>query len=155
MEPASGQADRSGPEPRTPERPAIAGKNGRMDVLYGLHPVEEAIRARAGALDRVSIAKEARDGRLEHLVQACRDAGIRVSVEPREQLTRYANTDAHQGVVGFIRERKFLTLEDLLETSKNRRASTASFWLWTAWKTPTTWALCCARPMAPAQTASY
>jgi 23S rRNA (guanosine2251-2'-O)-methyltransferase len=89
-----------------------------MDVLYGLHPVEEAIRARAGALDRVSIAKEARDGRLEHLVQACRDAGIRVSVEPREQLTRYANTDAHQGVVGFIRERKFLTLEDLLETSK-------------------------------------
>ncbi len=89
-----------------------------MDVLYGLHPVEEAIRARAGALDRVSIAKEARDGRLEHLVQACRDAGIRVAVEPREQLTRYANTDAHQGVVGFIRERKFLTLEDLLETPK-------------------------------------
>jgi 23S rRNA (guanosine2251-2'-O)-methyltransferase len=89
-----------------------------MDVLYGLHPVEEAIRARAGALDRVSIAKETRDGRLEHLVQACRDAGIRVSVEPREQLTRYANTDAHQGVVGFIRERKFLTLEDLLETPK-------------------------------------
>ena len=89
-----------------------------MDVLYGLHPVEEAIRARAGALDRVSIAKEARDGRLEHLVQACRDAGIRVTVEPREQLTRYANTDAHQGVVGFIRERKFLTIEDLLETPK-------------------------------------
>ncbi len=89
-----------------------------MDVLYGLHPVEEAIRARAGALDRVSIAKEARDGRLEHLVQACRDAGIRVTVEPREQLTRYASTDAHQGVVGFIRERKFLTIEDLLEIQK-------------------------------------
>ncbi|HEY0308661.1 MAG TPA: 23S rRNA (guanosine(2251)-2'-O)-methyltransferase RlmB [Acidobacteriaceae bacterium] len=89
-----------------------------MDVLYGLHPVEEAIRVRHGALDRVSIAREARDGRLDHLVQACRDAGIRVAMEPRDQLTRYANTDAHQGVVGFIRERKFLTIEDLLETQK-------------------------------------
>ena len=89
-----------------------------MDVLYGLHPVEEAIRARAGALDRVSIAKESRDGKLERLVQVCRDAGVRVTVEPRDQLTRYANTDAHQGVVGFIRERKFLTIEDLLETPK-------------------------------------
>jgi len=93
-----------------------------MDVLYGLHPVEEAIRARAGALDRVTIAKESRDGKLERLVQACRDAGVRVTVEPRDQLTRYANTDAHQGVVGFIRERKFLTIEDLLETPKTEGA---------------------------------
>jgi 23S rRNA (guanosine2251-2'-O)-methyltransferase len=89
-----------------------------MDVLYGLHPVEEAIRARPGALDRISVAREARDGRFDTLLQACRSAGIRVSMEPRDQLTRYANTDAHQGVVGFIRERKFLTIEDLLETPK-------------------------------------
>jgi len=89
-----------------------------MDVLYGLHPVEEAIRARGSALDRVSVAREARDGRLEKLLQACREAGIRVSLEPRDQLTRYAGTESHQGVVGFIRERKFLTVEDLLAVQK-------------------------------------
>lgn len=89
-----------------------------MDVLYGLHPVNEALRARPGQLDHVAVARERearRDPRLEKLLELCRDAGVRVDTEPREQLTRYARTDQHQGVVAFVRERSFLTLEDLLE----------------------------------------
>jgi 23S rRNA (guanosine2251-2'-O)-methyltransferase len=85
-----------------------------MEVLYGLHPVEEAIRSGARQLDHVSIARERRDERLERLVELCRTAGIRVSIEPRDQLTRLARTDAHQGVIAVVRERKFLTIEDLL-----------------------------------------
>ena len=88
-----------------------------MDVLYGLHPVSEAVRARPGQLDRVSVARERearRDGRVEKLLEECRAAGVRVDAEPREQLTRYARTDAHQGVIAFVRERSFLALEDLL-----------------------------------------
>jgi 23S rRNA (guanosine2251-2'-O)-methyltransferase len=88
-----------------------------MDVLYGLHPVSEALRARSGQLDHVSVARERearRDPRLEKLLQLCREAGVRIDAEPREQLTRYARTDQHQGVVAFVRERSFLTLEDLL-----------------------------------------
>ena len=85
-----------------------------MEVLYGLHPVEEAIRSGARQLDHVSIARERRDEKLERLAQLCRTAGIRVSIEPRDQLTRLARTDAHQGVLAVVRERKFLTIEDLL-----------------------------------------
>ncbi len=85
-----------------------------MEVLYGLHPVEEAIRSGARQLDHVSIARERRDERLERLVELCRTAGIRVALEPREQLTRLARTDAHQGVLAVVRERKFLGVEDLL-----------------------------------------
>jgi 23S rRNA (guanosine2251-2'-O)-methyltransferase len=85
-----------------------------MEVLYGLHPVEEAIRSGARQLDHVSIARERRDERLERLVELCRTAGIRVSIEPRDQLTRLARTDAHQGALAVVRERKFLTIEDLL-----------------------------------------
>lgn len=90
-----------------------------MDVLYGLHPVNEALRARAEQLDHVSIARERearRDPRVDRLLELCRTAGVRVEVEPREQLTRYSRTDQHQGVVAFVRERSFLALEDLLET---------------------------------------
>ncbi len=88
-----------------------------MDVLYGVHPVSEALRARPGQLDHVSVAREReakRDPRLEGLLAQCRDAGVRVETEPRDQLTRYARTDAHQGVIAFVRERSFLALEDLL-----------------------------------------
>lgn len=88
-----------------------------MEVLYGINPVSEALRARPGALDHLSVAREReakRDPRLERLLEVCRAAGIRVEAEPRDQLTRYARTDAHQGVVAFVRERSFLALEDLL-----------------------------------------
>lgn len=88
-------------------------------MLYGLHPVNEALRARPEHLHHVAVAREResrRDPRLEGLVEACRAAGIRVDTEPREQLTRYARNDQHQGVVAFVRERTFSALEDLLQT---------------------------------------
>jgi 23S rRNA (guanosine2251-2'-O)-methyltransferase len=85
-----------------------------MEVLYGLHPVEEAIRSGSRQLDHVSVARERRDDRLERLIELCRMTGIRVALEPRDQLTRLARTDAHQGVLAVVRERRFLGIEDLL-----------------------------------------
>jgi 23S rRNA (guanosine2251-2'-O)-methyltransferase len=92
-----------------------------MEVLYGLHPVEEAIRSGSRQLDHVSVARESSDARgnprIARLIDLCRTAGIRVALEPRDQLTRIARTDAHQGVLAIVRERKFLTIEDLLAPS--------------------------------------
>ena len=89
-----------------------------MEVLYGLHPVEEAIRSGSRQLDHVSVARESSDDRgnprIARLIDLCRTAGIRVALEPRDQLTRLARTDAHQGVLAVVRERKFLGIEDLL-----------------------------------------
>ncbi len=85
-----------------------------MEVLYGLHPVEEAIRAGARRLDHVSIARERRDDRLEKVVQLCKSAGIRITFDSRDQLTRLAKTDTHQGVLAVVRERQFLSVEDLM-----------------------------------------
>ncbi len=88
-----------------------------MDVLYGLHPVEEALRAGVRTVDHVSVARERearRDPRLEALLELCQERGVRVHRETREQLQRHTKTDAHQGVVAFLKERAFLALEDLL-----------------------------------------
>ena len=92
-----------------------------MEVLYGLHPVEEAIRSGSGRLDRISISRERRDARLDQLASLARAANVRVSLEPREQLTRVAKTDMHQGVVAFLRDRQFLALEDLLTPTPGGR----------------------------------
>jgi 23S rRNA (guanosine2251-2'-O)-methyltransferase len=85
-----------------------------MEVMYGLHPVEEAVRSGARRLDCVMLARERGDSRLERLAQICRDAGVRVTLESRDHLTRMARTDAHQGVLALVRERAFLTIEELL-----------------------------------------
>ncbi len=85
-----------------------------MEVLYGLHPVEEAVRSSARRLDSVMLARERKDERLERLAQMCRTAGVRVTLESRDHLTRMSRTDAHQGALALVRERAFLTIEDLL-----------------------------------------
>jgi 23S rRNA (guanosine2251-2'-O)-methyltransferase len=94
-----------------------------MEVLYGVHPVEEALRAGKRRFDHVLVARERQDDRLERLVALCREAGVRVLQESREQLTLKAQTTAHQGVVALVRAQEFLTLEDLFEPEAGRLGS--------------------------------
>jgi len=90
-----------------------------MEVLYGLHPVEEAIRSGARQLDHVSVARERRDEKLDRLIELCRTEGIRVTHESRDTLTKLTRTDMHQGVLAVVRERKFLAIENLLATERD------------------------------------
>ena len=84
-----------------------------MEVLYGLHPVEEALKAGRRRFDHVLVAREREDLRLELLVAALRQSGVPVRQESREQLTMLARTPAHQGVVALVRAQEFLSIEDL------------------------------------------
>jgi len=84
-----------------------------MEVLYGLHPVEEALKAGKRRFHHVVVARERQDLRLAGLVAQCREIGVRVLEQPREQLTLTAKTPAHQGVVAFVRPQEFLSIEDL------------------------------------------
>lgn len=89
-----------------------------MEVLFGLHPVEEALRAGIRRFDHVCVGRERQDHgaaqKLQRVVDLCRAQGIPVRFENRDQLTRMAKAPGHQGVVAVVREREFLTVEDLL-----------------------------------------
>jgi 23S rRNA (guanosine2251-2'-O)-methyltransferase len=86
-----------------------------MEVLYGVHPVEEALRAGKRRIDLLLVARERHDERVERLVAQCRQAGVNIRQESREQLTLLAKTASHQGVVAMVRAQEFLSLEDLYD----------------------------------------
>jgi len=86
-----------------------------MDLLYGVHSVEEAIKAGKRRFDHVMVARERQDDRLAKLVALCKEAGVRVRQESREQLSVIAQTTAHQGVVAMVKGQEVLSLEDLFE----------------------------------------
>ena len=88
-----------------------------MEVLYGVHPVAEALKAGRRRFDHVLVAAERHDERLARLVSECRQAGVRVKQEKREHLTQLAGTAGHQGVVAVVRPKELLTIEDLFEGS--------------------------------------
>jgi 23S rRNA (guanosine2251-2'-O)-methyltransferase len=85
-----------------------------MEILYGLHPVEEALRSGSRRFDHVVVARERQDQRLQKIVDLCRERGVRVRSESRERLTLVARNPGHQGVAAFVRERAMLDVEDLL-----------------------------------------
>ena len=91
-----------------------------MDVLYGLHPVEEALKAGRRRFDHILVARQRQDDRLQRLVALCREAGIRVLPESREQLTAVAKTPGHQGIVALVRPQEFLAIEDLYEADPSK-----------------------------------
>ena len=93
-----------------------------MEVLYGLHPVEEALKAGRRRFDHVVVASERHDERLARLVADCRQAGVRVRQESRDQLTQLAGTPTHQGVVAIVRPQELVTLEDLYEPISSQSA---------------------------------
>ncbi len=86
-----------------------------MPLLYGLHPVEEVIRSGNRQLEYVVISRQRQDIRLKRIADACQAAGIPVRSEPKEQLTKLARTEAHQGVVAVVAERGYCSLEELAQ----------------------------------------
>src|SRR5580693_2916196 len=94
-----------------------------MEVLYGLHSVEEALKAGKRRFDHVLVARERHDARLEKLVALCREARVRVLEQPRDALTLAAKTAAHQGVVALVRPQEFLGLEDLFAPAPGKIAT--------------------------------
>jgi 23S rRNA (guanosine2251-2'-O)-methyltransferase len=86
-----------------------------MQLLYGLHAVEEAIRSGNRRLESVVISRQRQDLRLSGIAEACQAAGIPLRLESKEQLTRLARTDGHQGVVAVVAERGYSSLEDLAQ----------------------------------------
>lgn len=85
-----------------------------MDILYGLHPVEEAVRAGSRTFDHVCLARDRVDAKVDRIAALCRERGIRVRLEPRDHLTALAGTAGHQGVVAVVRAKTLADLEDLL-----------------------------------------
>jgi 23S rRNA (guanosine2251-2'-O)-methyltransferase len=88
-----------------------------MPVLYGVHPVAEALRA-GRPLDRVLIAKGAGGPRIQEILELARRAQIPLRFESRDALDRLATSAAHQGVVALGAVTKYAGLDDIAAHAK-------------------------------------
>lgn len=85
----------------------------RSLILYGRHPVLEALRSRARQIEEVLVQHEAR-GRAGQVLALARTAGVRCSPATRTVLTALAGTPHHQGVVARVAARPYASLEEVL-----------------------------------------
>jgi 23S rRNA (guanosine2251-2'-O)-methyltransferase len=93
-----------------------------MQIIFGIHAVEEALAARGRAFEYVGVAPGRGDARIQKIAELCRAAGIAVRSMPRDQLTRLARSAGHQGVVAVTAEKQYGDLEDLLAQKRRQHA---------------------------------
>jgi 23S rRNA (guanosine2251-2'-O)-methyltransferase len=76
---------------------------GEGEVLYGVHPVLEALTARVRSVERLFVAREGTGGPVGRLLREARRAGIPVSHVPRQVLGRRLGRAAlHQGIAALV-----------------------------------------------------
>lgn len=93
-----------------------------MQIIFGVHAVEEALAARGRAFEYVAVAPGRGDARIQKIVELCRAAGVAVRSMPRDQLTRLARTAGHQGVVAVTAEKQYGDPQDLLTQKRGQYA---------------------------------
>lgn len=95
----------------------------REGVLYGMHPVAEALRSRARAIDYIGVARERGDAKLQHIIDECRASGVPVRFMGREDLARLAGTMNHQGIVAAVASvQKYADLDDVLANKRGQHS---------------------------------
>jgi len=93
-----------------------------MEIIFGIHAVGEALKARPKSISHVAVARERSDLKLQRIIDGCRAAGIPVRFENRQQLDRMAKSASHQGVVAGVTAKQYSDLEDILAKRRGRWA---------------------------------
>lgn len=86
----------------------------RVDTLFGIHPVQEALRG-GTKFDRIYVAEGRRNKGLATILQLAKSQHVDVRYEPWERLnSRVGKHDTHQGVVALLAAYEYVAFEDLL-----------------------------------------
>ena len=104
-------------KPKTENRQAsFAIHNSQSAILFGVLPVLEALRAENRRVEKIFIADGAKEKRLFEIMDLARERGIQFQKIPRENFSRYVETDAnHQGVLAFVAAANYVDAAELLE----------------------------------------
>lgn len=84
-------------------------------VLYGVNPVLEALRAER-LPDQITIAEGARDERLRELIETARRRGVGINHARRIDLDREVGNEHHQGVIAWVAAPEYADADDLLQS---------------------------------------
>jgi 23S rRNA (guanosine2251-2'-O)-methyltransferase len=92
-----------------------------MDVIFGIHAVQEAVKSRGRSLEFVAFQRDRHDARLQKIINLCRAHSVPSRFESREHLTRLAGGSTHQGVVAVAAAKEYVELEGILRSKKAER----------------------------------
>lgn len=85
------------------------------EIIGGINPVLEALRARGGMFRRIYAARGRGGPALKEIMDLARSHGVGVQRVDRSRLDKMFGKQNHQGVVAQVDEYQYYSLEDILE----------------------------------------
>ena len=95
----------------------------RSEILYGIHPVYEAMKARRRHFFEIFFEKDKKSRRLGRLISLAEDRGIICKTITAGELKNLAGTTGHQGVAARVSTYPLTAVSDMLpkDTVKDRK----------------------------------
>lgn len=91
------------------------------DLLWGIHPVFEAIQQESERISEIFIVKDRKGGKREEIIESARAAGIKMHFLDSIRLVgEDASQVRHQGVVAKMSQTNLMPFEDLLDMFQDR-----------------------------------
>jgi len=86
-----------------------------MALFYGIHAVEEALKAGPGRIERVCAQRGQKNPRVQQIIDLCSTHHIPVSFEQKAWLDRKAEGQRHQGILCYVSEMATHSVGKILE----------------------------------------
>ena len=87
--------------------------------LEGRNALTEALRS-GRTIDKVFIAAGETDRAMQHLAAQAKEAGAVVVPVDRRKLDQMSQSHSHQGVIALVAAREYFSLDDILQTARDR-----------------------------------
>ena len=108
--------DRGREESRPSKNSQLPTLNSQL--IYGVLPVLEALRANTRRVDKVLIADGAREARLGEIIELCKTRRIAWNRVPSEQFAKHlASGVNHQGVIALTAAADYVSTDDILDNA--------------------------------------
>ncbi len=85
-----------------------------MAIIYGINAVIETLRADAGRVERICVARGQKNPRVQEIIDLARLNHVALSFEEGAWLDRKAEGGRHQGVLCYVAEMATVSVEDVL-----------------------------------------
>ena len=92
------------------------------EFLYGIHPVQEAVKAGRRKIVQVFTLQASRSRRIADLLMRVKQAGVSIKTISSADMEALAQTDRHQGVCAEVGRYPLVSLEALYSTISEDRA---------------------------------
>ena len=97
--------------------------SANQELLYGVNPLLEALRAGDRVPSEIVVAEGVRDERLRELIELARIRNVTVKRAPRTSIDRAVGNTHHQGVMARIAAARYADADDLLSSIATRVGS--------------------------------